>query len=368
MDPIDEFLSLMDGLSNAAVDSGLSGLEIVENPPSRLRDQVDRLIDIRMSLLSERDYETVRGYLVIGVLRIDDYNRRVAAFCSVFDLEREIDLKRLKRSCEPYERTQPLFQKIPELGPLVCRSGKRSPDLLDARSFNWDSSGQIVDFRKTKARLHSYLRPELAEWVRSEFSNAPYYFRLHPYDVSPDLKPLLLEVIQRPNNPNWWKKLELWPKQRDVGVYATEDCSPSDNLQQYWDYHVRKIGRLEVHFRRDSSGLLSGLIEEITRPTTDKYIIGRCLHVTSESTVGTDWDAATATHIDGAINVYVDNKEERWKCTLESGKVCDASFRTHLFRIEKVPLKTVLPLSLLFYRSNYLLNEWFDTQFKGLLE
>ena len=40
------------------------------------------------------------------------------------------------------------------------------------------------------------------------------------------------------------------------------------------------------------------------------------------------------------------------------GKVQDATFRTHLFRIERAPLESLFEFCAMFLRSSVLLREW----------
>jgi len=175
---------------------------------------------------------------------------------------------------------------------------------------------------------------------------------------------VLEEVALRPSDPKWWRDLAVWPGARTAGVYELGECSCKENIQQYWDREVKGLGRLEVAFRRDNSGLLSCMIEELPRLNQRGFIVGYCLHLTSESPVGTAWTEGTTTHIDGAINLYFDGREhERIRSTLEQGKVVDANCRTHLFRVDDAPLRTLLPIAQQFFRSECLVEEWIRDQF-----
>lgn len=111
---------------------------------------------------------------------------------------------------------------------------------------------------------------------------------------------------------------------------------------------------------------MSASIEELTRPT-GAVTIGYYLHLTSDAAVGDEWDMATAAHIDGAINVYCAGDREaaqrRWSSPASGGKSIDATFRTHLFRIDKQPLRYVLPIAERFFRSEMLVEEWLTDQF-----
>lgn len=69
-------------------------------------------------------------------------------------------------------------------------------------------------------------------------------------------------------------------------------------------------------------------------------------------------------HIDIALNIYnAKAYEERKGQSLSDGRVVDATFRTHLLRLENVPFKTLIYLENLFFESQYLTKEWLTEQF-----
>jgi hypothetical protein len=55
-------------------------------------------------------------------------------------------------------------------------------------------------------------------------------------------------------------------------------------------------------------------------------------------------------HLDLALNVYyaAQEKARRWKTRLSQGKVTDATFRTHLFRIQGAPLNIAFVFGMAF--------------------
>ena len=64
-------------------------------------------------------------------------------------------------------------------------------------------------------------------------------------------------------------------------------------------------------------------------------------------------------HLDLAINIYQGQRRaERFSQTMQSGKVPDASFRTHLFRIEQASFLSLFDFSRQFLKSPVLLGEW----------
>jgi hypothetical protein len=66
-------------------------------------------------------------------------------------------------------------------------------------------------------------------------------------------------------------------------------------------------------------------------------------------------------HLDLAINVYEgQDRQKRFAQSLQNGKVQDASFRTHLFRIEQTPFVSLFSFCGMFLESKVLLSEWFN--------
>jgi hypothetical protein len=236
--------------------------------------------------------------------------------------------------------------------------------LIRLSALTFDDVNQLAIVGSSKARLHGAFRPQLFTWLRREFQPEQLYVRPHPYEVAPDLAPALEEVALRPSDPKWWRDLRLWPGARKSSVYELEECSLQHNLRKYWEREVKQVGRLEVAYRRDNSGVLSCMIEELPRVSRRGFIVGYCLHLTSDSPVGTSWSDGITTHIDGAINLYFDGREhQRLQSTLEGGKVVDANCRTHLFRVNDAPLVMLFPIAQQCFRSECLMEEWIKDQF-----
>jgi len=168
-----------------------------------------------------------------------------------------------------------------------------------------------------------------------------------------------------PANPNWWKNLRIWKGNKEGASYILEDCSPKDNLTQYWDFHIKRVRRLDVIAKRSNGGNLSMMIEEITDIDDYGLMYGRMIHLDTDSPIGTDFDNAVLNHLDLAINIYEkDDARKRGKCNLADGvKTTGASYRTHLLRVENIPFKALLSYAMLFFKSEILTKEWIEDQF-----
>ena len=108
------------------------------------------------------------------------------------------------------------------------------------------------------------------------------------------------------------------------------------------------------------------MIEELSDKDSNSCItIGRCIHLDTDDPVGTPFNNSTVNHLDLSINVYEgDTARKRYSDNLAAGsKVEDASFRTHILRIENVPLRSIFLFSVTFFQSKTLINNWFADQF-----
>ncbi len=365
---IDEYFENVQKLAMRACEESLTAMEILEGQSGSV-ELARKLIDDRSLFVSDPDRERCSVYLETGYFNDLSDDKKVAAWMTLFELQNEMTVISLRKTCEPYSKNQPLFQSSADLWDKVRISGDRPPELIDISGIRWDPSGQLALLKSTKARLGNHLRPELLNWLRTYYADCDLFARLDPYDVGHDLNAVLNEEIIRPIDPKWWKNLSIWENTKSAGIYELSQCSPEEDLGKFWEYSTKNFGRFEVQFRRDNVGVLSGMLEELPRDSGDKCIIGYCLHLTSDSPTGTKWDEAVATHIDGSINVYTDDAiAKRLAGTLAEGKVCDATFRTHVFRADNIPLKTLVPLACMFFRSKYLLADWLADQFKELAQ
>jgi hypothetical protein len=170
----------------------------------------------------------------------------------------------------------------------------------------------------------------------------------------------LREVALVPANPRWLTNLALFPNTRTFASYKLEDCDPKDRMQ-YLDYHLHNIRRLEVTAQRREADYLTMMIEEL--PSDDdasNLMVGHCIHLDTRARVGTPMTEARLKHIDLAINVYRgEDRSARMADSLQNGKVRDATYRTHLVRVEDVPFPAVFSFAEMFLKSRHLLGEWF---------
>jgi hypothetical protein len=109
-------------------------------------------------------------------------------------------------------------------------------------------------------------------------------------------------------------------------------------------------------------GYLTMIIEELPRPDDPSgLMIARCIHLDTRDPAFTPLGQVEMQHLDLAINVYEgEDREKRFAQSLQNGKVQDASFRTHLFRIERTPFVSLFSFCGMFLESKVLLSEWLN--------
>lgn len=197
--------------------------------------------------------------------------------------------------------------------------------------------------------------------------------RLNPFEVSTDRIPdYIQEAVVNYPDPAWWEDLRIYDgKSKGSSYQLLNDPNDKDN---YWDYLVRGIRRLEYHVQRRDEGkdkpYLSMMMEELeVHPNHSEpeqsYMIGRMIHLDTEAKVGDSFMTAILKHIDLAYNYYYgDNMNVRLKEDLsEVGKVTNADVRTHILRIENIRLVDLFPITFAFFKSKTLVYEWSHYQF-----
>ena len=85
----------------------------------------------------------------------------------------------------------------------------------------------------------------------------------------------------------------------------------------------------------------------------------------TDNPIGTPFCESFVNHLDLAINVYEGiSAKKRYENNLASGIIVeDSTFRTHLLRIENIPLKSLILFTISFLQSKTLINDWFNDQF-----
>jgi hypothetical protein len=359
---IDEYYATLDQLADRYSKSDLSTHDFLKQLITSERDVVDNLINFRKHLVGEKELDEVRGYLVIGLFRQYEGVERASCFVICFELDEIATKKSWRQRCESYNGTQPLFARADDLLQYV-----HNDELIDLAAITQINDSEILKFQNCFTRIDASLNPLIASWTRSTFPDKKIYIRANPFvvfDTQP--KQRIFDSILMPANPNWWRNLTIHNRTKEGASYNLDDCSPEENLQQHWELHIKKIKRLEVIAKRNNHGNLSMMIEEITDIDTQGLMFGRCIHLDTDAKYGTDFEDSELNHLDLAINIYEEEvAKKRLEDNLSSGKVTtDASYRTHLLKVERIPFKALFGFVVSFFRSQTLVNEWLEDQFR----
>lgn len=360
MNTTDSYYTKLNRIAFGVIDAGISAHEIFDNGKWNDTNSIKQLIDMRHELTIEDDLVKATPYLDVGILHGYDKLYRLIAICVILDIDDEIQRIEINRLCEPYTDSHPLLLKCPYIRDILYPKGDKDvKEMIDVHGLKHDDTHQIFTIGGCNIRISSELHPNIVEFLLSDFPDKKSFFRFDPYKVSANLKPRLVETILRPADPNWWKTLNIFNRERKSSVYTL-----SQHNDHFWEYRVRGIRRLEVAWS-NRDGCLSLMAEEL-RYVSPIILLGRCIHLTVDNMAGKSWDSALASHIDGAINVYFDaDSELRFISSLTEGKSTDATIRTHLFKVLDIPLKSLIPISMLFFKSKTLSNEWLQDQFMG---
>lgn len=93
-------------------------------------------------------------------------------------------------------------------------------------------------------------------------------------------------------------------------------------------------------------------------------MISRMVHLDTLDPIYTPIGEVRLQHLVLAVNIYQgDDRQKRFSQRLKDGHVQNATFRTHLFRIEKAPFLSLFEFCEMFFKSKTLFREWRDDVF-----
>jgi hypothetical protein len=360
---IDEYFQILERLADDCMQSGCSVQDFLENIIASNRILVDEIITFRQPFVGDKELAETKAFLDIGHFIEYKNLERVTCFVICFELTSVVIKKDWRQRCEVYSASQILFIKAPHLIEHVLNG-----DLIDVIALTQIDESEVLKIKGGFTHLDFELNSSIASWAINSFPDKKIFLRANPHVYYENEPPrFILEAITMPANPNWWRKLTIRNNTKEGASYILDDCSPKDNYQQYWDFHVRKIKRLEVIVKRSNKGNLSMMVEEIAGIDDHGLLFGRCIHLDTDSKYGTDFEDAVLNHLDLAINIYEgESAMMRLDDNLASGTVTtDASYRTHLLRVEQIPFKALFGFVIFFLKSSTLSTEWFNDQFKG---
>jgi hypothetical protein len=368
---IEDYLIALDALAKGcfAQFPNLNPRKFIEDLVNTDKKHIDTLIEFRKDYLSEKEINNALALFPTGVFRCYSTEiERVTAFAICAELTSIVRKLEWRQKCNKYTAEQPLFLGCPTLMTAFRKkqNGVIDDELLDINAFEQKDDSEILQFSGGFAYLEKCLNPAVLNWARTTFAQLPLYIRVDPYYYFSSEPPQrLVESITIPANPTWWKNLAIHNRMKEGAAYLLDDCSPRENSQQWWEKHRLQIVRLEVIAKRNNNGNLSMMVEELQILDED-LLLGRCIHLDSDSALGTAFEDALLNHLDLAINLYEkENVKLRLFDNLALGeKTVDASYRTHILRIERIPFNGLFGFADMFFKSKTLINEWVQDQFR----
>lgn len=357
----DTYQANLDYLTDKSIELDVSVHELLEQYVAAGDSRAHEAVSFREELIGGSDRGRAAGLLPTGLFRDLPTNRRVAAILVSFEVATAVELRNLQGRFERYRVEQPLFQKVPTLFDLA-----RDTELIDFAGLKNLGADGVVTASRGFARLDPMLPPSLVQTMSEAYSGMPLYIRLDPQRAWTNRPTqLLFETTLVPANPHWWSSLALRRGDGTGGCYRVDPPeAPTDDLEAYWEYHVKGIRRLETISQRKKEDHLTFMLEEL-QLVRDDLLIGRCIHLDTAARIGTAPAVAKVLHVDLAINVYVGHKiHDRLAVQMNDAEKVDASFRTHLLRSEGVPFSVAALLSHLFFVSGTLTRELFSNQFQ----
>ena len=368
---IDDYFKEVQYAVDTCVRNSISNQDYVENLISSSPEKAHDIIETRKEILCPSDYQNLGRYLEIGFFMDFEPSERIALFSFMFDIGNDLKVKLLRKSFEKYEISQPLFSGDSGLFDCIRKTSAGTPDLelIDTKCLENIQDSEIFSRNGCFFRIDGYLNQALYPLCKQYFADSPIFIRLDPttrYSSQPLFQ--MNEEVLIPANPYWWKKLNIHRRNKEGASYILYPKEPTKNShQEFWEYNIQGIRRLDVVAKRNNHGNLSMMIEELSDKDSDAGItIGRCIHLDTDSAIGTPFNCSSVNHLDLAINVYEGNAaKKRYDGNLAQGsKIEDATFRSHLLRIENVPLKSIFLFVLVFFQSKTLVSDWFSDQFQ----
>jgi hypothetical protein len=321
-------------------------------------------VTFREANLIRPEIEAYTPLLETGIFPDPNPLRRLAWFAFSFDVANVASNRALEEQCRPYALDQPLFQGAPKVFEAIRRkenSGSPDYELLDENAIKCVDDSEIYRVEQGFAKLAPQLPAGLVSWGRDAHPNAQRYLRLNPcryYTSQPLMQ--ILEAALVPADPTWMANVALRPGMKTFASYLLLDSDPKEDFEQSWDYRVRGARKLEITAQRREQDYLTMMIEELPKADdANGLMIAKCIHLDTKAIAGTPAANVVLNHLDLAINVYRGaDRAARMSSSLQDGKVVDATFRTHLYRIENVPFSALFDFAAMFLTSRYLLKEW----------
>lgn len=319
-----------------------------------------QMVEVKKQLITENERKQTNMIRCRAIESLDaDSDKKILLTSIYIEVWEKVQAIRFLQSMERYREDHPIFRNN-----NLYEHVRSDNELIDFNILNWDKIGCNCEYNGCFYQPNSFLREEVLQFTRSQLPFEKKFIRLDAYYCSEKRPPMYFEhEALRPVNPKWIDNLHLFKGESTGGHYILQEpevvpgtkMSEAERLK-FWEYKFRGIRSLEVHAKRNNSGNLSMMLEEINDyPVCNGCYVAKCIHLDSDNNIGTQFENANLNHIDLAINVYSPEAfTERKSQSLADGRVVDATLRTHLLRFDGVPFKTLINLSILFFASQVL--------------
>lgn len=312
--------------------------------------------------LTQNEINKIKWYGDTFLTSINEEQKDITS-ALIADLNYRQRLRFLENSLERYSTSQPLFESNQELFSQTLNN-----ELIPSTQFQKVFLKNVVRLSDGKyAYIDESLEPSLLQQL--EERGLAYYVRVNPnyiYETHPPI--LIKEAAWRKPSPKWHNAIGIKPNKNDgFSYYIPEDVDLKTHPYEYIDRYFLNILRLEGEYKRKRDGYFSMMVEElkeVSHPFLEEfYIIGRMIHLDSIED-GEDGLNAKLKHIDLAVNIYTgDDAINRVNERLENGgKIVDATYRSHILRLNDALLSDIIPFST-FFESKCLQDEWIKDMF-----
>lgn len=323
--------------------------------------KVRAAIAYKIKTLTTKEEEYYSAYINV-VKEISDSRTTLACIAITIEAEKERDFRRQVESNMAYTGAEKIFTQWG----MDCI---RRKDLIDYRQLVRQKQSRIFNYKNRWGVIDGRISEDVLDWLDVCFKDNAAYVRVIPNAIySEQPSNMLTEILIRPAQWGWWKELRVY---NSTGSRYDLQADYS-NAETAWDYYIRNVRSLQTVISRKGKQYLSMMIEELSDFREEikddhRFVIGRMIHLDTDAEIGVPFEKAMLMHIDLAVNMYVgDAADERLVQDLYDGtahKVVDASYRTHILRIENIPFAELPKFVMAFMRSKYLVNEWLKGDF-----
>lgn len=335
--------------------------KILELGDSNIKNDINQAIYLRRALgIIEQEVSNFHSVINAGSRLYANFEDIDAAFCVSYDISCIVNRYNLKKECENYNNSDEIFDYCPNLLHLTSNNN----ELINISSMKNSKFSRILDYDERKIKISNRLNPMLIDYLKTKYPKNTLWARIDKNNYGEKIWEYVTEAVIRSEKSGWYKNMRIFNGENRKGSYSYPETfirlgfskEEADKLIKNGYKENGEIS-LQTFFKRDNNGLLSGSIEELTPITYDRVLITRYLHLTSTSSIGEKWEEANLAHIDGAINIYFDG----YACsrlTKHLDEKVKTECRTHLFKIENIPITELLPISKLFFQGLALVEEW----------